>query len=304
MNFNHGELAVTRPRILLTGGTGQVGWELSRALAPLGEVVAPGSASLDLANPRSIRDVIREVAPALVVNAGAYTAVDRAETEPERARAINGVAPRVLAEQAARLAAPIVHFSTDYVFDGTKGVPYVEDDATCPVSVYGRTKREGEEAIVSAGGAHLVFRTSWVYGMRGNNFLRTMLRLARERDELRVVDDQVGAPTWSRMLAEATACIVAGLRTPRGFEVPRVACGIYHLSAAGTTSWCGFARAILAADPRRAEQRCQRLVPIATEEYPVPAQRPRYSVLDGGRVARTFGVALPDWQRQLALCME
>lgn len=304
MNAERGEPAVARPRILLTGGTGQVGWELARALAPLGDVVAPGSASLDLADPRCVRDVVREVAPALVVNAAAYTAVDRAETEPERARAVNGVAPGVLAEEAARLAAPIVHFSTDYVFDGAKGAPYVEDDETCPLSVYGRTKREGEEAIVSAGGAHLVFRTSWVYGTRGNNFLRTMLRLGREQDELRVVDDQVGAPTWSRMLAEATACIVVGLRTPRGFKVPGEASGIYHLSAAGTTSWCGFARAILAADPRRAEQRCRRVVPIATEEYPLPAQRPRFSVLDGERVARTFGVALPDWQRQLALCME
>ena len=293
-----------RPRILLTGGTGQVGWELARALAPVAEVVAPPRSALDLADPDSIRRGFRDAAPALVVNAGAHTAVDRAEEEPELARALNAVAPGILAEEAARAGVPLVHFSTDYVFDGSKGAPYTEDDPAAPLGVYGRTKREGEEAVAAAGGAHLVLRTSWVYGMRGHNFLRTMLRLAHERDELRVVADQVGAPTWSRMLAEATAAILAPFRAGCGWEIQEAAGGIYHLAAAGETSWHGFAEAILAADPARERQRARRVVPIATAEYPTPAPRPRYSVLDSGRAARELRVALPHWREQLRLCME
>jgi dTDP-4-dehydrorhamnose reductase len=209
----------------------------------------------------------------------------------------------VLAEEAARAGVPLVHFSTDYVFDGSKASPYTEDDPTAPLGVYGRTKREGEEAVAAAGGAHLVLRTSWVYGTRGHNFLRTMLRLAHEREELRVVADQVGAPTWSRMLAEATAAIVAPLRAGGGWEIPDGQSGTYHLAARGETSWHGFAEAILALDPDRAGQRARRVVPIATEEYPAPAPRPRYSVLDSGRAGRAFGVALPEWREQLRLCL-
>ena len=294
---------MTRPRILLTGGTGQVGWELARALAPLGRVVAPGRAGLDLADADGVRRAFRDSAPALVVNAAAHTAVDRAEGEPELARALNAVAPGVLAEEAARAGVPIVHFSTDYVFDGSGSAPYTEVDATAPLGVYGRTKLEGERAVAAAGGAHLVLRTSWVYGTRGHNFLRTMLRLARERDELRVVADQVGAPTWSRMLAEATAAILAPFRAGNGWEIPREVSGVYHLAARGSTSWHGFAEAILAADPARAEQRARRVVPIASEEYPTPAPRPRYSVLNSERAERVFGVALPDWREQLELCL-
>lgn len=292
-----------RPRILLTGGTGQVGWELARALAPLAEVWAPGRAVLDLADAESVRRGFRDAAPALVVNAGAHTAVDRAEGEPELARALNAVAPAVLAEEAARAGVPLVHISTDYVFDGSKGAPYTEDDPPAPLGVYGRTKREGEEAVRAAGGAHLVLRTGWVYGTRGHNFMRTMLRLARERDELRVVSDQVGAPTWSRLLAEGTAAILASLRVGRAWEIPREARGIYHLTAGGETSWHGFAEAILAADPDRGAQRARCVIPVTTEEYPTPAPRPRYSVLATERAEREFGVALPHWTEQLRLCL-
>lgn len=293
-----------RPRILLAGGTGQVGWELRRALAPLGEVVAPPRAGLDLFSADSLRAAVRDLAPRLVVNAAAYTEVDRAESEPARAHAANAVAPAVLAGEAARLGAPLVHFSTDYVFDGAKGSPYVEDDPCAPLGVYGASKREGELAVAGAGGPHLVFRTSWVYGLRGKNFLRTMLRLARERDELRVVDDQRGAPTWSRMVAEATALVVARLGDGRGGFAPEGApWGTYHLSAGGETTWCGFAREVLALDPRREEQRCREVVPIRTEEYPTPARRPRYSVLDGARLQAAFGVRLPGWREALEMAM-
>jgi len=251
-----------------------------------------------------MRAVVRDAAPSLVVNAAAYTAVDRAEEDAGRAHAINAVAPGVLAEEAARLGAPIVHFSTDYVFDGEKRAPYSEDDTPAPLGVYGRTKLEGERAVAAAGGAHLVIRTAWVYGRRGHNFLLTMLRAARERDELRVVADQFGAPTWSRMLAGGTAAIVARMRDGEGFSLQPRDRGVYHLGAAGVTSWHGFAEAILAADPARSEQRAQRVVPISTREYPTPARRPAYSVLAGARAAAVFGVALPDWRRQLELCME
>ncbi|HEX8363213.1 MAG TPA: dTDP-4-dehydrorhamnose reductase [Longimicrobium sp.] len=294
---------MSRPRILLTGGTGQVGWELARALAPMGEVLAPGRAALDLADPAAIRRAFRDAAPALVVNAGAHTAVDRAESEPELAHALNATAPGVLAGEAARTGVPMVHFSTDYVFDGSKGAPYGEDDPTRPLGVYGATKRQGEEAVGAAGGMHLVLRTSWVYGTRGHNFMLTILRMARERDELRVVSDQVGAPTWSRMLAEATAAILAPFRAGAGWAIPPEKCGVYHLAARGETSWHGFAEAILAADPARAEQRCRRVVAISSEEYPTPAPRPRYSVLATERAETAFGVELPHWREQLGLCL-
>lgn len=295
---------MTRPRILLTGGSGQVGWELRRTLAPLGEVIAPGRDALDLSRPESLRNVVRQVAPALVVNAGAYTAVDAAEGDADLARRVNAEAPGVLAQEAAACGALIVHYSTDYVFDGRKSVPYKESDATGPASVYGSTKLDGERAVAAAGGPHLIFRTGWVYGLRGKNFLRTMLRLARERDELRVVDDQHGAPTWSRMLAEATAGVLAAVRSVDGFSIDPGRWGVYHATAAGETTWCRFAAAILEADPGRHEQRCGAPSPITTAEYPTPATRPRYSVLDNGRLAREVGIVLPAWETQLEMCME
>lgn len=291
-----------RPRILLTGGTGQVGWELRRALAPLGEVAAPPRAALDLADAEGLRRTVRDLAPALVVSCAAWTEVDRAEEEPEEARAANAVAPGVLAEEAARLGAPLVHLSTDYVFDGAADRPYREEDDPAPLGVYGRTKLAGERAVAAAGGPHLILRTGWVYGLRGRNFLRTVLRLAREREELRIVDDQVGAPTWSRMLAEAIAAIVAGMREGSGFRLDERS-GTYHLAAGGSTSWHGFAEAIVRLDPRREEQRCRRVVSIPTTEFPTPAPRPAFSVLDCGRAERDLGVRLPHWREQLELAM-
>ena len=357
-------------RILVTGKDGQVGFELQRSLAGLGQVIALGREQMDLSQPDSIRRTLRDIGPDLIVNAAAYTAVDLAESEPELAMAVNGIAPGILAEEAKRLGAALIHYSTDYVFDGNRlegnrlganrsegttaaapytkdyaphtgddaphtgddarhaeddaphtedatlytgdDSPYTEDDAPCPINVYGRTKLAGEQAIQAVGVAHLILRTSWVYGMRGKNFLLTMLRLAQERDELRIVDDQIGAPSWSRALARATADILTHL----GYAKPGFgdACarqsGVYHLSAAGQTSWHGFAAAILAhaASPERGQSayalaRVPALKPISTEQYPLPAPRPRYSVLVHAKLQRAFGVAMPDWKTSLAECM-
>lgn len=287
-------------KILLTGGHGQVGWELQRTLAPLGPVYAPARAELDLADADALRQAVRHLGPDLIVNAAAYTAVDRAESERELAFLINGDAPGILAEEARRLGAAIVHYSTDYVFDGTKGAPYEEIDAPRPLNVYGESKLAGEKAVAAAGAAHLILRTSWVYGMRGKNFLLTMRRLAAERDELRVVDDQVGAPTWSRLIAEATTAILAHC-LHKGSVVPQLADrgGLYHLSCAGQVSWHGFAQAIVAglANPPA-------VTPIPSREYQTPAARPAYSVLSNQKLARAFGLMLPDWRHALTLCVE
>ncbi|MEW6164430.1 MAG: dTDP-4-dehydrorhamnose reductase [Pseudomonadota bacterium] len=283
-------------RILLTGINGQVGWELRRALQPLGEVIAADRARCDLADPDALRAVLREARPAIIVNPAAYTAVDQAESEADRAMAINATAPGILATEAKRLDALLVHFSTDYVFDGAKVVPYTEDDPTAPLGAYGRSKLAGEHAIAASGCRHLIFRTCWVYGARGRNFLLTMLRLARERDELRVVDDQHGAPTWSRMIAETTALALARHTDQQG---------IYHLAAAGETSWHGFAERIVTAARQRGL--LTKAIPvrrIATADFPTPARRPANSRLDCGRLAQDFGLSLPDWGRQLELCMD
>ena len=286
-------------KVLITGANGQVGWELQRALAPLGEVLALDHATLDLSKPDAIRQAMRHAAPDLIVNAAAYTAVDRAEQEPELAKAVNGVAPGILAEEAQRLNAALVHYSTDYVFDGGKGAPYEEIDATHPLGVYGATKLAGEKAIAAVGCAHLILRTSWVYGARGKNFLLTMQRLARERDELRVVDDQLGAPTWSRMLAEASALMLGQCLHQGGVAARlRDLGGLYHLSAAGQTSWFGFASAIV-----QHADKAPRMTPISTSEYPLPAARPAYSVLNNDKIARRFGIHLPDWRQSLAQCL-
>jgi len=282
------------PCILLTGKNGQVGWELQRTLAPLGEVVALDRQQLDLSNPAQIRERVREIKPGLIVNAAAYTTVDRAEAEPELAMAVNGTAPGILAEEAKRAGAAIIHYSTDYVFDGSKTTPYTEEDAPNPINVYGRTKLAGEQAIQAVGVPHLILRTSWVYGMRGKNFLLTILRLAREREELTIVDDQIGAPTWSRTIAEATARILSVNPLPLAD-----ASGIYHMTASGSTTWYGFAEAILALDPNPAEQVCKHLKPILTAEYPTPARRPAYSVLSNAKLKAAFGVVLPSWEQGL-----
>jgi dTDP-4-dehydrorhamnose reductase len=271
-------------RILLTGATGQVGWELRKTLAPLGEVKAFDRYGLDLADAPQLAASVRALLPGLIVNAAAYTAVDKAEAERDMAFAVNATAPRVLAEEAKRIGALLVHYSTDYVFDGTKPAPYVEDDATHPINVYGESKLAGEQAIARTGCRHLILRTSWVYGARGKNFFLTMRRLGKERPELRVVHDQVGAPTSSLAIAHATSQLLE-----RGTE------GLYHMTAAGETTWCGFARAILAgagiATP---------VVGIRTEDFPTPAHRPRNSRLDCSRLKSAAGVQLPTWEEQLA----
>ncbi len=296
-------------RILLTGNTGQVGWELQRTLAPLGEVVVAGRAGtelhLDLAQPETVRSVIQAVQPTLIVNPAAYTAVDKAETEPELAMAINGTAPGIMAEEAHRIGAALIHYSTDYVFNGTQAQPYGESDQPDPQNVYGQTKLAGELAIQAVGVPHLILRTSWVYGTRGKNFLLTMLKLAQTREELRVVDDQIGAPTWSRLIAEVTAQLVAQGRGQQPAHWPdwlKTQQGIYHLTATEQTSWYGFAKAIFAQTPDASRQ-LQRLLPIPSTEYPTPASRPAYSSLDTTKICQTFGLQLPSWESSLALAI-
>lgn len=274
------------PRILLIGKNGQVGWELNRTLLPLGEITAVDYPEIDLAKPDQIRNLVREVKPDLIVNAAAYTAVDQAEDEPELATAVNGTAPGILAEEAKRIGAVLVHYSTDYVFDGKKRTPYTEEDEPNPLNVYGKTKLAGERAIQAVGADHLIFRTSWVYGMRGKNFLLTMLKLAEEQNEIRVVDDQVGTPNWSRWIAEATAFVLG-----QGPGKIRERAGIYHLSCTGETSWCGFAREIM----KMSDINKIRVTPIKTVEYPTKAVRPTRSVLNCNKLKSEFEVHLCLW---------
>ncbi|RSC14983.1 MULTISPECIES: dTDP-4-dehydrorhamnose reductase [Burkholderia cepacia complex] len=288
--------------ILVTGVKGQVGFELLRALQGLGRVIAIDRDALDLRRPDAIRTLVREARPSIIVNPAAYTAVDQAETDAVTARQINAEAPAILAEEAKRLGALFVHYSTDYVFDGNKAGSYVECDATGPQSVYGATKLEGEQAIAAADCAHFIFRTSWVYGRRGKNFLLTMLRLAEQRSELRVVADQVGAPTWSATVATLTAHVLAqgrgALSELHEWATPRS--GVYHLTAAGSTSWAGFAEAIF----QRADlASAPHVVPISAAEYPVPAKRPANSRLDTSKLTEVFGITPPDWRDALDLCL-
>lgn len=283
---------MSRPTVLLTGSAGQLGFELARTLAVHGDVVACDRAALDLEDAGALVSTVRRVRPQLIVNAAAYTAVDRAQSEPERAHAINAVAPGILAEEARRLDAPLIHYSTDYVFDGTADVPYTEDAPTAPLNVYGQSKLAGERAIAAAGAASVILRTSWVYGMRGSNFLLTIRRLASGRDELRIVADQIGVPNWTRALAEATATLVGG-----GLPTLAERAGTYHLSATGSASWFDFARAIVGDASR------PRVVPITTAEYPTPARRPAYGVLGTGKLERTFGIKLGHWREMLAACV-
>ena len=275
-------------RILLTGANGQLGHELQRWLAPFGSLVACTRADCDLERPDQLREVIRRVAPAIIVNPAAYTAVDRAESEPARAAAVNRDAVVVLAEEAKRIGATIIHYSTDYVFDGSKVGWYGEDDAPAPLGVYGRTKWEGEAALRASGVPHLILRTSWVVGTHGANFARTMLRLATTNETLRVVADQIGAPTSTPLISEVTAALVRRLAAEGADRFPF---GTYHLAAAGETSWHDYARFVFAEaglDPARVH-------PITTAEYPTPARRPANSRLDTTRLRSTFGVALPAW---------
>jgi len=285
--------------ILLTGKNGQVGWELARTLLPLGHVTACGHGELELADAAAVRRKLDEVRPDVIVNAAAYTAVDKAESEPELAEAVNAAAPALLAQEAARRGALLIHYSTDYVYDGAKAAPYVETDPTGPLGAYGRSKLAGEAGIRAAGCDHLIFRTSWVYSVRGANFLRTILRVAAEREELRVVADQIGAPTWARLIAEATAHALRQAMQERGSG--KFASGVFHLTTAGETSWHGFASAIVAG---RDGLRVKAVTPITTAEYPLPAPRPANSRLDTGAFRARFGLALPDWRDCLQLCLE
>jgi len=286
-------------KILLTGCGGQLGRELKRSLACLGELVACDHRQLDLAQPDALRETVRAIAPTVIVNAAAYTAVDQAEAEQAVADAINAVGPRILAEEARRLGALLIHYSTDYVFDGVKPTPYTEDDVPQPLSAYGRSKLGGELAIAASGARHLIVRTSWVYGLHGANFMKTMLKLGRRScetgDELRVVGDQFGAPTWSRHLADATALILARRDIPGG---------LYHLAAAGETNWHEYAEAIFAEAQRAGLlEKIPVVRRIASADYPLPAARPANSRLDCSRFGRDFGLALPDWRTGLIDCL-
>lgn len=295
-------------KILVTGVNGQVGYELAHRLLHLGHVVALNRSQMDLANPDQMRDVIRRERPQLIVNPAAYTAVDLAETDVALAMRINADAPAILAEEARKCGAALIHYSTDYVFDGNKPGPYTESDVTGPINVYGRSKLAGEQAIAASGVAHVILRTSWVYGSRGKNFLMTMQRLAAERTELRVVADQYGAPTWCRTIADGTVRIIeklcaTGTGTGEGDSISSSRWeqlgGIYHMTAQGKTSWHGFASEIVARGPRAAQVL---VIPIPAAAYPVPAPRPQNSVLASARFERQFG-SLPAWEDALTECL-
>ena len=288
------------PRILLIGKIGQVGWELCRTLAPMARVRCVDYPEIDLTSGDSIRHWVRESQPTIVINAAAYTAVDKAESELDKAMKINGEAPGILAEEARNAGALLVHYSTDYIFDGSKQTPYVETDPPNPLGAYGRSKLAGDEAVRGAGGAHLIFRLCWVYGARGQNFMLTMMRLAREREKLRVVSDQVGCPTWSRMIAETTALALTQIVAARD---PAALSGTYHLASSGVTSWHGFAQAIINLMPAEGKK-CSAVEAISTAQYPTPTKRPAYSVLACGKLERAFGLRLPHWEESLRQVLE
>ncbi len=289
-------------KMLLTGCNGQVGWELARCLQPLGDVVALGRAELDLANAGAIAACVASQRPDVIVNAAAYTAVDKAESESELAFRINAEAPAALAQAAKACDALLVHYSTDYVFDGTLTIAHTEGDATVPCSVYGRSKLAGEQAVTASGCRHLILRTQWVFGSHGGNFLRTILRLAREREQLRIVADQFGAPTAARLIADVTAQILG--RQAGGLQV---ADGVYHLAASGRTTWHEYASFVVErarACPALGQGlKVREIVPITTADYPLPAKRPANSMFDCGKLERAFGLRMPNWQRGVELCV-
>ena len=294
--------------ILLIGSEGQVAFELKRSLAPLGSVTVAGRNShllLDLEDFDSIKSVITQLKPQLIVNAAAYTAVDKAEQEKDKAYRINAEAMAVIAEEAKKIQAGIVHYSTDYVFPGDAKTPYREEDPVGPLGMYGQSKLEGERAIQASGVPHLIFRTAWVYGLRGQNFLLTMLRLMQERETLGIVSDQIGAPTWSRMIAETTVLAIAKC-TQGGHFCPESKSGLYHLTSQGETSWYEFAKTIqgLAIRQGRLKDKVATLNPIPTSAYPTPAKRPAYSVLSCEKLGSQLGLILPEWTRSLELCLD
>lgn len=284
--------------ILLFGANGQLGTRLRTLLMARGPVRAVGHAELDLRDLVRLRALVREARPGLIVNAAAYTAVDTAESDAENARLVNAEAPRVMAEAAAELGALLVHYSTDYVFDGSARTPYTEESPTRPLGVYGITKLAGEQAVAAAGADYLTLRTAWLYSNHGKNFLNTMLRLAGERDELRVVNDQLGSPTYADLVAEATIAMLDGVYANGSVRKER--CGLYHVTCSGETSWWGFAQRIIELAGFAARVTVK---PIPTSEYPTPARRPAYSVLANDKLERVFGIRLPDWQDGLQRCL-
>jgi dTDP-4-dehydrorhamnose reductase len=286
-------------KILLLGKTGQLGWELNRALLPLGEVQAIDYPEINLADADGLRVFARAFAPDVIVNAAAYTAVDRAESERDLAFAINATGPAILAEEAKKLGAALIHYSTDYVFDGTKGAPYVETDLPHPLNVYGESKLAGEQAIQAINGNILIFRTAWVYSSRRDSFVTKVLQWARKNETLRLVDDQISNPTWARALAEITAQVMA-----RGVDFMRERSGLYHLAGNGFASRLAWAESILTFDPHPQEQIVKQLLPARTSEFPSPAERPLFSALNCSQFAATFGLQLPDWKQALALACE
>jgi dTDP-4-dehydrorhamnose reductase len=281
-------------KILLLGNTGQVGWELHRSLLTLGELVALDFPAIDMANPDSIRSVVREHQPNLIINATAYTDVDKAESEPDLAMAINGTGPGILAEEAKRLNSALIHYSTDYVFDGTKGEPYTEEDEPNPLNVYGETKLTGERAVQDVGGVYLIFRTSWVYSLRRPCFVTKVLKWARENETLRIVDDQISSPTWARMLAEVTAQVIAqGRGEPVGYI--REKRGLYHLAGGGSCSRYEWARAILELDPHKEEQVVKEILRARSEDFPLQGARPKTSILSCNQIISIFGIMVCKW---------
>ncbi len=289
-------------RILLLGKYGQLGWELHRALLPLGEVQALDYPEIDLAKPESLREIIRTSAPNVIVNATAYTAVDKAESERELAFAINADSPRVMAEEARNINAVLIHYSTDYVFDGKKGTPYVEIDLPNPLNVYGESKLQGERAIQVVDGAFLILRTAWVYSLRRDSFVTKVLQWARQEETLRIVDDQISNPTWARTLAQTTALLIAKANSDVvGWLAERK--GIYHLAGDGFASRLEWAKAILQLDPNQSEQISRELLTARTSDFPTPAIRPLFSALECGNFTDRFGLRLPDWEGSLSLAM-
>jgi len=291
-------------RILLTGKNGQVGSELNKILTQFGEVTATSRSEMDLSNPIEVRRIIDQIDPELIINAGAYTAVDKAESEPELAQAVNSIAPKVLAEEAKKRKALLIHYSTDYTYSGeARNNPYLESDPAAPINVYGKTKLEGDKAIELSGASYLIFRTSWVYGLSGKSFLHTILQLSKEKDELRIVNDQLGTPTWCKSIANATEKIIKQLTDKGENSLPKKLSGlsgIYHMTCEGQTSWYGFARAILdltGPDPM------PQLTAIPSTEYPTLANRPAYSALSNTKLRKTFGIELPRWEVALKHCL-
>lgn len=282
-------------KILIFGKQGQIGWELQRFLLPLGKIVILDRSEADLANPESLRPIIRSIQPDIIVNTAAYTAVDKAESEQTLAMTINGIAPGIIAEEADQLKALLIHYSTDYVFDGKLKRPYCEDDSTGPLNYYGVSKLAGEEAIQSVGGKFYIFRTSWVYGIRGKNFLQTVLQLAETKDQLRMVNDQIGAPTWSHSIAAATHDVLYHYLSHTDSMAPS---GIYHLSSVGKTSWYGFAEKIVSL-----RKPATQVIPIPSTEYPTPAKRPKNSLLSNDKLYQHFNITLPHWETALQACL-